>query len=183
MSVAYSRISTASVLLLGLIVGWSSSLFRPALLHAGAGDRAGETIMTTGAVLVRYDKATEAPIALDALYILDYKRGRLVGTLPTFRQSTGSTTIIDSMVERDLAADFKIDLDAGPSPHFLMTTGSLGPFTAGWAPLYVMETTSNQIGVYRLHIQESSGKASRSKFELVQMRSYASPVAGKPSDQ
>ena len=35
-----------------------------------------------------------------------------------------------------------------------MTTGSLGPYTAGWAPLYVIETTSNQIGVYRLDIQE-----------------------------
>ena len=67
--------------------------------------------MATGPVLVRYDEATKAPIPLDALYILDYKSGRLRASLPTFRQSTRSTTIIESFVERDLAADFKIDLD------------------------------------------------------------------------
>ena len=120
-------------------------------------------------MLVRYDEATESSIALDALYILDYQGGRLIASLPTFRQSTGTTTIIDSFVERDLAADFKLDLDTGPKPHFLMTTGSLGPFTAGWAPLYVIETTSNQLAVYRLHLQETSGKSSRPKFELVQL--------------
>jgi hypothetical protein len=182
MSVPYSRISTATVLLVGLIAGWSFSLARPATLRAGAGDRAGETIMATGPVLVRYDKATESSISLDALYILDYKGGRLLASLPTFRQSTGSTKIIESIVERDLAADFKVDLDAGPSPHFLMTTGSLGPFTAGWAPLYVIETTSNQLGVYRLNIQESSGKSGRPKFELVQLRSYARSSVAKQAD-
>jgi hypothetical protein len=173
MLVRNSRVSTAFVLLVGVIVGWSLSLLRPAPLRAGAGDRSGETILTTGPVLVRFDDATKSPIALDALYILDYKGGRLVASLPTFRQSTVSTTVIESFVERDLAADFKLDLDNGPKPHFLMTTGSLGPFTAGWAPLYVVETTSNQMGVYRIHLQESSGKSSRPKFELIQLRSYA----------
>jgi hypothetical protein len=174
----YSRISTAVVLLVGLIVGWSLSLLRPAPLHAGAGDRQGETIVTTGPVLVSYDAGSKAPIPLDALYILDYKGGRLLATIPTYRQSTSSTTVIESFVERDLAADFKLDLDTGPPPHFLMTTGSLGPFTAGWAPLYVVETTSNQMGVYRIHLQESSGKSSRPKFELVQLRSYAKKPSG-----
>ncbi len=169
-----SRVSTAFVLLVGVIVGWSLSLLRPAPLHAGAGDRSGETILTTGPVLVRFDDATKSPIPLDALYILDFKSGRLLASLPTFRQSTTSTTVIESFVERDLAADFKLDLDNGRvHPHFLMTTGSLGPFTAGWAPLYVVETTSNQMGVYRIHLQESSGKSSRPKFELIQLRSYA----------
>ena len=36
MSVAYSRISTAGVLLVGLIVGWSFSLIRPAPLRPAA---------------------------------------------------------------------------------------------------------------------------------------------------
>jgi hypothetical protein len=63
-----------------------------------------------------------------------------------------------------------------------MTTGSLGPFTAGWAPLYVIETTSNQLGVYRLNIQESSGKSGRPKFELVQLRSYARSSVAKQAD-
>jgi len=180
----YSRISTATVLLIGLTVGWSLSLIRPAALHAGAGDRLGETIMTTGPVLVLYDEATKSPIPLDAIYVLDYKAGRLLATVPTYRQSTSSTTIIEAIVERDLAADFKLDLDTGPAPHFLMTTGSLGRYTAGWAPLYVLETTSKQLGVYRLHLQETSGKSSRPKFELIQMRSYtAKAIETKPAAQ
>src|SRR5262249_27549871 len=137
----YSRLSTAVVLLAGLIAGWCLSLVRPLTLHAGAGDRLGETILTTGPVLVRYDEATKSPIALDAVYILDYKGGRLLASLPTYRQSTSSTTIIESFVERDLVADLKLDLDTGRPPHFLMTTGALGPYTAGWAPLYVVQTT------------------------------------------
>jgi hypothetical protein len=168
----YSRISTAAVLLTGLIGGWCLSLVRPVRLHAG-GDRQGESILATGPVLVRYDEATKSPIALDALYILDYKAGRLLASLPTYRQSTSSTTIVESFVERDLVADFKLDLDTGARPRFMMTTGSLGPYTAGWAPLYVAETTTNQMAIYRIHLQETSGKSSRPKFELVQLKSYA----------
>ena len=122
---------------------------------------------------VEYDKATESPIPLDALYILDYKGGRLLATVPTFRQSTGSTTIIESFVERDLAADFKLDLDAGPHPALSHDNRIAWPIHGGWAPLYVIETTSNQIGVYRLHLQETTGKSADPKFELVQIRSYA----------
>ena len=175
----FANFHGALYLLVGLMAGWCLSLSRPVTLHAGAGDRLGETIMATGPVLVRYDEATKAPIALDAVYILDHKGGRLLASLPTFRQSTASTTIIESFVERDLVADFKIDLDTGPRPHFLMTTGSLGPYTAGWAPLYVIETTSNQMAVYRLHIQETSGKSGRPKFELVQMRAVCQAPAAR----
>jgi hypothetical protein len=180
MSVCYSRISRASLLLVGLIAGPFLALVRPAIVFADGVDRAGETIMATGPLLVRFDEATKAPIPLEALYILDYKNGRLRASVPTFRQTTRSTTIIESFVERDLAADFKIDLDRGPRPHFLMTTGSLGPYTAGWAPLYVIETTSNQIGVYRLDMQQTTGKSGRPKFELLQMQSFDDPgTAGK----
>lgn len=62
-----------------------------------------------------------------------------------------------------------------------MTTGSLGPFTAGWAPLYVVETTSNQMGVYRIELQQTAGKSSRPKFELIQLKSYADTKIPKPA--
>ena len=109
-----SRVSTTTVLAVGLLAGWYLSLCRPAPVHAGAGDRLGETVMATGPVLVRYDDTAKGPIPLEALYILDYRLGRLFASLPTFRQSNSSTTVIDSFAERDLAADFKIDLDTGP---------------------------------------------------------------------
>ena len=103
----------ASLLLVALFAGCFLTFVRPAILFADGVDRAGETIIATGPLHVRYDEATQAPIPLEALYVLDYKNGRLRGSVPTFRQSTGSTTIIESFVERDLAADFKIDLDLG----------------------------------------------------------------------
>jgi hypothetical protein len=177
----YSRISTAVVLLIGLMAGWGLSLFKARPLHASAGDRFKEAIITTGPVLVRYDEATKSSIALDAVYILDWKVGRLIASIPTYRQSTSGITIIESFVERDLVADFKVDIDTGPAPHFMMTTGSLGPYTAGWAPLYVVETTSNQMGIYRIELQQTSGKSSRPKFELVQLKSYAETKIGKPT--
>jgi hypothetical protein len=177
----YSRFSTAVFLLVGLTAGWGLSLFKARPLHASAGDRFQQNILTTGPVLVRYDEATKSSIALDAVYILDWKVGRLIASIPTYRQSTSGITVIESFVERDLAADFKLDLDAGPAPRFMMTTGSLGPYTAGWAPLYVVETTSNQMGIYRIELQQTSGKSSRPKFELVQLKSYAETKIGKPA--
>ena len=169
----YSHISTAFVLIAGVIVGWSLSLLRPAPLHAGAGDRSGETIVATGPVLVKYDKAAESPSSLDALYFLDYKGGGCWRRSRPSGNRLRPPRLIESFIERDLVADFKLDLDAGPRPRFLMTTGSLGPYTAGWAPLYVVETTTSQVAVYRMQVQETIGKSSRPKFELVQLRSYA----------
>lgn len=176
----YSRNSPAPAFLLALFASGSLCLFPPAAHAAGgAGDRLGETIIATGPVLVLFDEASKAAIPLDALYILDYKSGRLRASLPTFRQSTASTTIIESFLDRDLATDFKIDLDRGPRPHFLMTTGSLGPFTAGWAPLYVIETATNQLGVYRLNIQTTPGRSGPSQFELLQTLHYFNPTSAK----
>ncbi len=172
MSVSYSRLARPSLLLLALIAGPFMAFVPSATLSANGVDRAGEMIIATGPLSVRYDEATKAPIPLEALYILDYKNGRLRASLPTYRQSTKSTTIIESFVDRDLASDFKIDLDRGARPHFLMTTGSLGPYTSGWAPLYVIETTSSQIGVFGFGTPGSTGKSGRPKFELLQLKSY-----------
>jgi hypothetical protein len=96
--------------------------------------------------------------------------------VPTFRQIGATPQLIDKFVERDLATDFKLDLDTGPRPRFLMTTGSLGTYSAGWAPLYVFETTTNQLAIYRMQISQTIGTPSRSQFDLVQLRSYAKPV-------
>jgi hypothetical protein len=181
MIVPGSRIPTALALLMGVALGWALSSLRPAPLRAGAGDRSGESIVATGAVLVRYDEGAKAPIPLDAVYLLDYKAGRLLATVPSYQQTTSSTHIIDTFVERDLVADFKLDLDTGPLPHFLMTTGSLGPYTSGWAPLYVFETTTKQMGVFRIQLQQSTAKSSRPQFELIQLRSYGQASASAPS--
>jgi hypothetical protein len=185
--------------LVGVFAGWVLASLRPAPAHARggaisglettelrqvlallrAGTRGGESIVTTGPVFIRYDEAAKAPIPLEAVYVLDYRAGRLFATIPIFRQTAKSTEIIEKFVERDLVADFKLEQAPEPGPHFLMTTGTLGPYTSGWAPLYVFETTTRQVGVYRLQFQQSSAKSSRPRFELVEVLSYGK--AG-PSD-
>jgi hypothetical protein len=173
MDIRQVKIPTALALLMGVALGWILASGRPAAVHASAGDRSGEFIVTTGPVLVRFDEGAKAPIPLDALYFLDYKGGRLLATVPSFRQTGAATQLIDAFAERDLAADFKLDLDVGPRPRFLMTTGAIGTFSAGWAPLYVFETTTNQVAIYRMQVSETIGSKNRSQFDLVELRSYA----------
>jgi hypothetical protein len=165
-------ISKVSLLVLGSLLGCGLANIRPAQIRAGGGDRSGESIVATGPVMVRYDEGNKVQIPLEALYVLDYKGGRLMGTIPSHHQTVGGTQYFGPFAERDLVADFKLDLDNGPRPHFLMTTGSLGTYNAGWAPLYVFETSTSQLAIYRIH-QQSVGTAARARFELIEMRSLA----------
>jgi hypothetical protein len=167
------RIPTGLALLIGVFAGWILAGFRSSPLQAAAADRSGEAIVASGPVLVRYDETAKGPLALDALYFLDYKAGRLLGTVPSYQQTNSSMRVLDTFTERDLVSDFKLDLDTGPRPRFLMTTGQLGPYTSGWAPLYVFETTTNQVAVYRMQVQLTIGKASRPTFDLIELRSYS----------
>lgn len=173
MAFSRPRVPSVAVLLMGLVLGWGMANVGQPRMRASGGDRSGESIVTTGPVAITYDEGTKLQIPQDALYYLDYKRGRLLGTIPTFRQTVGTTRYIDRFAERDLVADFKIDLDNGPRPHFIMTTGTLGNYAAGWAPLYVVETSTNQLAVYRIH-QQAVGTNTVPKFELVELR----PVGG-----
>jgi hypothetical protein len=180
MDVLRSRISTGLVLGTGMLLGWMLSATRPALLRASAGDRSGESIVTTGPVLVRYDEGTRAAIPFDAVYFLDYKGGRLLATIPSYRQAGRTTHLLHGFAERDLAADFKLDLDGGARPRFLMTTGSLGQYSSGWAPLYVFETTTSQVAVYRMDASVTAGATAQARFELLELQSYAKTEKADP---
>jgi hypothetical protein len=179
MMVSRSRIPTVVALIIGVLLGWGLATFRPVPLQASATDRSGESIVATGPVLVRYDETAKGPVALDAVYYLDYKGGRLLATVPSFRQTTTATRLLEPFSERDLVADFKLELDGGSRPRFLMSTGSIGPDSAGWAPLYVFETTTSQVAVYRMLMQTTIGIAAQPRFELLEVRSFAKAGEGK----
>ena len=122
------RIPGVALLAVGLLAGWGLASIRPAQLLAGGGDRSGDSIVTTGPVLIRYDEGSKVQIPLEAIYLLDYKGGRLLGTVPSLHGTVGTSRYLGAFAERDLVADFKLNLDQGPRPHFLMTTGSLGSY-------------------------------------------------------
>jgi len=183
MSSSRLRLSHALLLFAGVGLGLFLAGGRPSQIQAGGGDRSGESILATGAVSVQYDEGNKIQLPQEALYYLDYKAGKLLGTIPTFRQTINSTTYLEPFAERDLVADFKLDLDNGPRPRFLMTTGQLGTFGDGWAPLFVFETTTGRVGVYRIQ-QQSVGARNQLRFELLEMRSMSPerdvPPGGAP---
>ena len=166
------RIPNVALLVVGLLLGWGLANIRPTQIRAGGGDRSGDSIVVTGPVLIRYDEGSKVQIPLEAIYLLDYKSGRLLGTVPSLHGTVGSSRYFGAFAERDLVADFKVDLDNGLRPHFLMTTGALGSYSAGWAPLYVFETTTSQLVIYRI-LQQTVGTTASTRLELVEKRSLA----------
>lgn len=169
------RIPTAVTLTIGLAMGWTLAHIRSPTARAVGGDRYGDYTLAAGPVSLQYNELTKTQAAQDAIYFLDYRGARLLATVPILRQTNSGSQLIDGFVERDLAADFKIDLERGPAPHFLMTPGSLGAYGDGWAPMYVFETTTRQVAVYKIAPQ-SVGARSQSRFELLELKSFATPL-------
>ena len=178
MSEPRRRIPTAVTLTVGLALGWGLANHRPPAVKAGGGDRYGDYSLTTGPVAVQYNERNKTQATQDALYFLDYRAARLIATVPVQRQSSRGSQMIEGFVERDLMADFKVDHDRGANPHFLMTPGSLGAYGEGWAPLYVFETTTKQVAVYKLQPQAVGPQVL--EFELLEIKSFAKLPALPP---
>ena len=60
-----------------------------------------------------------------------------------------------------------------------MTTGSLGTYSEGWAPLFVFETTTSQVAVYKVE-QQMVGAKTTPKFELMEL--HALPASTPPPE-
>ena len=128
----------------GLAVGVYAHHARPpepiTPVHA-SNDRFEDYIMCTGSVAV----AAKAPT--DGVWLLDYRAGKLLGTV--IDRPTGK---IIGWAEVDLVTEF--GLPPRQNVHFLMTTGTIAQ---GQAALYIAETTSGKFGVYSMQ-PRSDGK-------------------------
>jgi hypothetical protein len=170
-------LTLAATFLLGLALGWAAGGTRPPALFAHGGDRWDESVLTTGPTFIKYNEGSKIQVAQDAIYYLDYRAGKLIGTVPSLQQLIGGSKVIGGFVERDLVSDFKIDIDRGPRPHFLMTTGSMGSgggstYSDGWAPLFVFETTTRQVAAYKIQ-QQMVGASQQVRFDLIEIKSFA----------
>ena len=165
-------IPTAFTLVVGLVLGWGMATYRPTVVKATGGDRYGDYSLTTGPISIQYNERSKIQAPQDAIYFLDYKGARLLAMVPIQRQSNSGSQVIDTFIERDLMADFKVDAERGVNPHFLMTPGSLGAYGEGWAPLFVFETTTKQVAVYKIQ-QQAVGTRATSRFELMEIKSYS----------
>ena len=117
---------------LGVVASWG---FLTQSKPAQAGnDRYEDYILCTGPVAVTHTAPT------DGIWLLDYRAGKLLGTL--IDRSQGK---ILSWAEVDLVGEFGIA--PKQDVHFMMTTGTI---THGQAALYVAETTSGKFAIYTM---------------------------------
>jgi hypothetical protein len=130
-------------LALGLVVGAGSVAFwmmssKP--VEAG-NDRHEDYILCTGPV------AALQRVPTDGVWMLDYRTGRLLGTV--IDRTAGK---LIGWAEVDLVTEFGIP--PRQNVHFLMTTGQV---TNGQAALYVAETQSGKFGVYTMGPRRDGG--------------------------
>jgi hypothetical protein len=126
-----------ALLVIGAAAGVGGTLFyvgQPKPAQAASNDRYGDTIMATGAVSVN------PRIQTDGVWLLDYKAGKLLGTVIDRNQGK-----IVGWAEVDLRTEFGVV--AQQDVHFMMTTGYI---TQGQSALYLAETSTGQMGVYTM---------------------------------
>jgi len=123
-------------MMVGLVLGVAGAGYyliqaRPA---EASNDRYEDYILCTGPVAV----APRAPT--DGVWLLDYRAGKLLGTVIDRLQGK-----IAGWAEVDLVKEFKIQ--PKQNVHFLMTTGTIAQ---GQAALYIAETSTGKLGVYTM---------------------------------
>lgn len=122
-------------ILIGVAASWGFlAQSKPA---RAANDRYEDFVLCTGPVAVMPGAQT------DGLWLLDYKAGKLLGTV--IERGSGK---IFTWAEVDLVSEFGIA--PKQDVHFMMTTGSI---TQGQAALYVAETTTGKFAVYTMSMR------------------------------
>ncbi len=131
---------------------------------AASNDRYQDSIMATGAV------SLNPKIQTDGVWLLDYKAGKLLGTVIDRVQGK-----IVGWAEVDLTTEF--GLQAKADVHFMMTTGYV---TQGQSALYLAETTTGQFGVYTMGPGQNNNGISIRRHDIGKFRQQvaAQPVPG-----
>jgi hypothetical protein len=134
----------------------------PRQAGAASNDRYQDFIMATGAV------SLNPKIQTDGVWLLDYKAGKLLGTVIDRTQGK-----IVGWAEVDLSAEF--NLQARADVHFMMTTGYI---TQGQSALYLAETTTGQFGVYTMGPGVNGTGVAIRRHDLTKFRVQAGAVPG-----
>ena len=107
---------------------------QPRLVQAASSDRYQDSVICTGAV------SLSARLQLDGVWMIDYRAGKLLGTV--IDKSQGK---IVGWAEVDLVSEFGVT--PRQDVHFMMATGYI---TQGQAALYIAETVTGKFGVYTM---------------------------------
>jgi hypothetical protein len=119
----------------GLGVLASLAYMSPAApLRAANADRYQDYVLCTGAVTIN------PRVQTDGVWMLDYRSGKLLGTVVDKSQGK-----IMGWAEVSLPEEFGVQ--PKDDVHFVMTTGHI---TQGQSALYVAETTTGKFGIYTM---------------------------------
>lgn len=132
-------------------------------------------ILCTSATIIIQTGLNKKQVPLDAVYWLESNEegARLFTAIPDVRVTAGSTRMVGEVAARDLWADFGIKA-AGDPPNFLMSTASLGATKMGMSSLFVLETTSNRMGIYQAS-PKASPTGALPVLDKVGIRAYEPP--------
>jgi hypothetical protein len=145
--------------LLGLLGGMIvSNDPRPVL--AASNDRYQDYIMCTGAVSVNAKNPT------DGVWMLDYRGGKLLGTV--IDRTTGK---VSAWAEVDLVSEFSIA--PKQDVHFMMTTGTI---SQGQSALYVSEVSTGKFGVYTMGAGDSGSGIQIRRHDMTTFRPGKTPA-------
>lgn len=162
-------------LLAGVVVGfglgWAAGLLpgHGRALQALGPEGVDQSVLTSCVVQVDYNEARKVQIPIEALVYLDYRRGRLVGTMPEQFQIGQQKRVLSNFTERDLVEDFNVE--PGTAPRFLISTLSTGAMSDGAQLVAVLETQSRQSRIYKLGFQQS-GVDFKPQFSLVERKLF-----------
>jgi len=152
----------------GAALGMVAAMFylgQPRVAGAASNDRYQDYVMATGAVNIN------ARVQTDGVWMLDYKTGKLLGTV--IDKSQGKVV---GWAEVDLVEEFKVQ--PKQDVHFMMTTGYI---TQGQSALYLAETTTGQIGVYTLSGGANGQGIVIKRHDLATFRKVAEAPAVQPA--
>ena len=140
MNIRGTGLALAAGVGLGVGAGAVGTLFltgpaaQPRPAQAASVDRYQDFVMATGAV------SLSARQQLDGVWMIDYRAGKLLGTVIDKAQGK-----IVGWAEVDLVTQF--ELTPRQDVHFMMVTGYI---SAGQSALYVAETVTGKFGVYTM---------------------------------
>jgi hypothetical protein len=120
---------------------------------------------------MEYNDARKVQTPVEGLVYLDYRRGKLVGTMPELRQIGQQSKYLSNFTERDLVEDFQIE--PGTTPRFMMSAIAAGAMTDGGQLLVVLDTQSRQTRVYKFSYQQA-GVEFKPQFSLVEKKVFDS---------
>lgn len=122
-------------------------------------------------VTAEYNDARKVQVPVEGLVYLDYRSGKLVGTMPEMRQIGLQKRVLSNFTERDLVEDFGIQ--AGYTPHFLIESISTGALSDSGELIVVLDTVSRQARIYKLSF-EQRGVEFRPQFTMLEKKVFDS---------